>query len=305
MSLAFGGLAVAAVGCHGCATCGVPSALRVAGPTPYVRCMGADPPSSFHRKIGRLDLELSGRELRVRHAPSDVRIAAFSGPAPARTSIDAAIARISSGHPDLVLVLGDVGDTQKVATATLNALGAIDAPSIVVAGGRDDAATLDDAFDAMNDRARDRVIDARAVRDVVIGADQLVLVSGARGGRYGRTDESCGFAPSDLSKIADALGSRPAGVQRRWLVSWMAPAGWTGAEGLAGVGAGDPDLAKLAKEVGARWGLWAWPSPEAREPAAQGRAVPSVGGVPSVRADVAGSSRRVQWLVLGPSGPRW
>lgn len=267
--------------------------------------MAADPPEGFHRKIGRLDLELDGRELRVRHAPSRVRIAAFSGPAPARSRIDDAIARVSAGHPDLVLVLGDVGDTEKVATGTLNALGAIDAPSIVVAGGRDDAETLDDAFDAMNARARDRVIDARAVRDVVVGADQLVLVSGARGGRYGRTDESCGFAPSDLSKVADALGSRPAGVRRRWLVSWMAPAGWAGAEGLAGVGAGDPDLAKLAKAVGARWGLWSWPESEGHESAAKGRRVPSVGIAPPVRADVAGSSRRAQWLTLGPKGPQW
>ena len=47
---------------------------------------------------------------------------------------------------DHVIVLGDLGDTGESLGAMLTALGGLEVPVIVVAGGREDSATLDEAF---------------------------------------------------------------------------------------------------------------------------------------------------------------
>lgn len=297
---------IAGSGCDGCRS--VPASLRVQGPTPYVRCLAAEPPEPFEREVGGLGLELDGRVLRVKAPSAPVRVAAFTGPAPSRAPIDDAVGHVAAGSPDLLLALGSLGDSAEVLARNLRALAGAGAPVLVLAGGRDDAAAVDQAFDDLEGDAARRVLDARALSVVRLGEDELVLVSGAPEGRYARTDTACGYGEPDLEALAEALGSPGAGVERRWLVSWASPAGW-GLTGLGGVDGGDPALAQLAERVGAARGIFAWPPSPAAHVSEEGsdrlRRAPSIGRVPPPEGEAGASRAGVVWAVLGPGGPRW
>lgn len=294
--------------CDGCG--GASGAVRVDGPTPYVRCMAADPPDPFDRRVNGVGLSLEGRALRVQ-PPGTARIAAFAGPAPARAIPAGALEAVADGEPDLVLVLGDVGDSAADARATLHALSTVGAPAVVLAGGRDEAAVLDAAFAARQGEARKRVIDGRALRRLRIGQHELVPVSGAPGGRYGRSDGACGYDEDILKEVAGTLGAGGGEVARRWLVSWAAPAGWPAAAGLGEVDAGDRALARFAERIGAAGhGLFAWPRSggslrSGADPGAWSRRAPSIGGVLPPSGDEPVSPPEATWLLLTPEGPQW
>ena len=94
-------------GCRGCArAAGSPSA----GEHPYVRCLAGDPPSAGERKVGALTLHIEKRELRIDGLPRS----RCSRRSPVRRSgrrrREPAIAALRAAKPDLVLLLGDVGD---------------------------------------------------------------------------------------------------------------------------------------------------------------------------------------------------
>ncbi|MFW6087924.1 MAG: hypothetical protein ACODAG_12010 [Myxococcota bacterium] len=297
---------IAVAGCDGCRS--VPASLQAEGPTPYARCLAADPPAPFEREVGRLGLTLEGGVLRVKPPSGPVRLAAVTGPAPSRAPIDDAVERLAAGRPDLMLALGNLGDSDEVLARNLRSLARAGAPVLVLAGGRDDAAAVDDAFDDLEGDAAARVIDARALSAVRLGPDELVLVSGAPNGRYARTDTACGYGEPDLETLAEEIGDPGAGVERRWLVSWASPAGW-GPSGLARVDGGDPALAQLAEGVGAGRGIFAWPPSPGLGPSEAGsdrlRRAPSIGRVPFAEGEAGPARAGAVWLILGPEGPRW
>jgi len=261
LALAAAVLAVASCDCGAC-DAGPPAELRVAGVHPYVRCLAADPPEARDFRVGDLRLAIEGRRLTVGGVPSPLRVAAFSGPAPAQRIPARTLAGLRERGVSLVIVLGGLGDDAATARRTLGALADAGLPVLVLAGGRDDAGDLDAAFDALDEEQEDVVLDARALRVVDLGADELVLVSGAPAGRYARSNTACGFAERDLDDVAADIGDR--GRARRWLVSWAAPAGGVAA-GLEGADAGDPGLAALAERLGVRGGIHAWPDTRAAE----------------------------------------
>jgi hypothetical protein len=240
-------------GCGGCQE-GPPAELRVGGATPYVRCLDAEPPPEGTVRVRDLTLRFAGRDLHIENAPRRLRIAAFSGPAPSRAPMAAAIAALSRADLDLVIVLGSIGDDRGQAEATLAALGALPLPVLVLAGGRDDAAVLDEAFEATDDH--EHVVDARPLRRVLVSDRTLLLLSGAPDGRYARTDTSCGYGRADVERLAGE-----AGEGRPVLVSWAAPAG--SSSGHGGIDAGDPALGRLARRLRIRGGIFAWPESHA------------------------------------------
>lgn len=243
-------------GCDGCDD--VPADLRVDGPHPYVHCAAADPPEPREWQVGDTGLTIEGRMLRVEPAVWPVRIAAFSGPGFSETPPEPAVAKAAAARPDLMLVLGGIGDTPAIAKRVLTGLAKHEVPSLVVAGGRDAWDVVREAFDALDGKARARVIDATRLRSLIIHDNRLHFVAGAVDGRYARSDDACGV-PSQALVERDVVSL---GNSRDWLVAWEAPRDRE-ARGVATTGAGlkvgSETLTSFADELGAAGGLFATP----------------------------------------------
>jgi hypothetical protein len=244
----------------------VPSQIQVNGPTPYSRCLAGDPPKSRKWKVANTTLTTKERALIIEGYRYPIRIAAFSGPAFVRSSIDLALKDIQRKKPDLVFVLGGIGDDELTAIHTLASLSRLSFPSLVLAGGRDSWPNLRKAFASLDKAAQDKVVNLTPMRSIRVGKDVFIPVPGAADGRYALDEKSCGFEKRDLDQIADEQG--PSG-DRRWLLSWEVPAvanrysvGHTG----SGVEVGSSDLGAFAKRIAARGGLFAWPYVQVMRP---------------------------------------
>jgi hypothetical protein len=242
--------------CDGCD--GPPSKLRVGGDHPYVRCLLADPPTAGEVRAGGVQLVIEERTATVVAPEGPLRIAAFAGPAPSNAGLVDLVRALGAGRPHLVLVVGNLGDTVEAAERNLGALGGAGVPVLVMAGGRDDATVWSRVWSSLDEGARARVVDVRGLWRLVSAQGEALLVSGAPGGRYARSDTSCGFGAEDLAALGKAWGQ--GGGTRRTLVSWAAPAGF-GATGIGGRDGGDPGLGELAARLGVGEALHAWPAP--------------------------------------------
>jgi hypothetical protein len=140
-------------------------------------------------------------------------------------------------------------------------------PTLIVAGGRDKPDEIERSLRAV-EKGGERRVDVSGLQRVRVGNDVFVPVAGAPGGRYSRADDACGFGLEHLKQLTEDLGAKAA-KSRRWLLAWHAPGGG-GPLGVArtvdGVDVGDPDLAELARRIGAAGGLFAWPQVQAALP---------------------------------------
>jgi hypothetical protein len=228
--------------------------LTVSGPTPYRRCLAAAPPASRAFHVGRIRLRLEGRALTV-EASTPVRIAAFAGPAFHRAPGDAELAALRSADPDLLLLLGDIGDELADTRATLRALATLAVATLVLAGGRDTRANIGAALDSLGP-ARRHVVDISALIAVRIAGDTLIPIAGAFEGRYALSAQGCGYGPIDIQRLARAHPDTWPG--RRWLLGWEAP--WVDEAGLS-ISTRESPLTGLAERLIVRGGLFAWPAP--------------------------------------------
>lgn len=255
------GLVLASMFSSHCAECGAGGRLAVQGPTPFVRCLAAEPMPDRSWKLGELAFERSARSLTIAGLPADLTIAAFEGPSLTAGPTAVALSVVAAQKPHLALLVGGVGDDAQAAEATLAALAEAPFPTLVLSGGRDTRADVSAALEGLSAKAADRVIGIDAVRTVRIGDEVLLPIPGSADGRYARTDGSCGFTLSDLQTASGIIGS-PVEGQRRWLLSWNAP-GRGGPLGVArtaaGVDLGSDSLAEFARRVGAAGGIHAWP----------------------------------------------
>jgi hypothetical protein len=261
-------LAVLVLGLGGCRGCFGQGAAEVAGDTPYVRCLGGSPPSAGTRRVGRLSLRIEGRSLSITGLGPRVTFAAFSGPGLGQAPAAAEVAALRAAGPDLLLLLGDLGDTPKIARATLGALASLPIPTLLVAGGRDTPERVAAAIDGLGS-VKDRITDATGLREIRIGSDTLIPVAGAAEGRYALEPRACGYGLSDLKRVASELVGAPR--SRRWLLAWQAPGGG-GAQSVArtdlGVDVGSQSLAELGTRIGARGGIFGWPHVQLLRPSA-------------------------------------
>jgi hypothetical protein len=193
------------------------------------------------------------RTLEISGMPRPALVAAFIGPGPGPAPSRNTLAALTTDKPSLLLMLGDLGDREDVARATVAALAATGVPTVVVAGARDTPAKLTAAHDASG-----HVLDVTTLDGVRIGDDTLVPLAGTHLGRYASTADNCGFGAEDLAALTKAYGPRKSG--RRWLLSWQAPSGGVAS---AGIDAGDPELERFAQAIGASGGLFAWPAVQA------------------------------------------
>jgi len=255
-----------------CHPCDSVSDMRVDGDSPYVRCAELPPPEPGERTVGALTLTIEGRALTISGGVH--RLALFRGPAPRREHLAEALATLDDEGAQVYVVLGGLGDDMPAALETLQALSATERPVLVLAGGRDEAGALTEAFDGLNGAQSARVVDARGLRSVRLGGVSLALLSGAPRGRYARTDDACGYGSEDLEALKAALP--PEGA--RYLVSWAAPASELSL-GFDQVQAGDPELANWLREAELKGALSAWPAIDAgRHVQGEGAALSAICG---------------------------
>jgi hypothetical protein len=229
----------------GCADgCPADRALTVGGATPFVRCLAAEPPPARVVRVGSAVLEVRNRELSITGLGPVVRLAAFSGPAFFAAPGPGELSALRAASPNLLLLLGDLGDQPATAQATVARLSDLRLPTLVLAGGRDTWRSVGDALGSL-DPARPWLLDITALEAVHVGGVTLIPVAGAREGHYARTEQSCGYARKDVARIAGRLTA--IGSAARIVVGWEAPE-------FGGRSAPD-----VVRELGAAAGLFAWP----------------------------------------------
>jgi hypothetical protein len=242
--------------------CSAESKLRKEGATPYVRCVAGPEPDERTLHAGAWTFEVKKRVLQVQGPTRALRIAALSAPGLGSPLGSSALATLREANPDLLVLLGGVGDGPVLASATFTALASLSMPSLIVLGGRDTWSAHEKAFENLPQGAR--IIDGTVLREVRIGRYTFVPLPGAENGRYALESTACGFDQSDLDLAAKELGTLPPG-ETRFLLSWQAPTQVAGALGPrtgAGTALGSKLLARFAERVGAKGALYAWPADE-------------------------------------------
>lgn len=270
----------------------------------FVRCAEHAAPAERTFKSGSLELHIEGRTLSLR-GPSELRVAAFTGPlgvAFSRTDL----ARLAATKANLLVYLGGLGDTLEIASSNLTALAALRIPTLFIPGGADRLELVDEAFDKLEDQAAEFMVHGSGLRELRISKDRFALLPGAAMGRYARDEHSCGFEQADLDALEEDLGESD--KARTWLLSWNAPAGWGLTQSAEHADVGSPELAKLAKAIGARGGIFAYPEVQAMQAgqAPQGRGlalvVPRLGRTGMQRADGGRLPAAVATLVVTGEG---
>jgi hypothetical protein len=222
--------------CIGCDSEGV--GVQVSGAHPFTRCWAAEPPQAERAGITV--------EERVITVDTVRRIVMFAGAGDA--DLREPLEGVHGARPDLVVMVGDLGSSDPGIRRNVEALGRLDVPVVFVAGGADVHPQYERYM------ASDAITDGSGARIVRAGAVELVPLPGAPGGRYAEGQNACGFTAADVRRIAEAVG--PAGEAPRYLVSWAAP---TGTPGMDGLDAGSELVSRLAEAVGARGVIHAWP----------------------------------------------
>lgn len=266
----------------------------------FVRCAQAAPPRERSVQRGVFTFHAEERTLRI-DGPRPLVVAAFTGPVDgAFASADMAL--LASVKADLALYLGGLGASANIAGENLAKLAALGLPTVFIAGGADRLEVVEEAFGALDERARDLLWHASGVRDLRLGDDRFVIVPGAPLGRYAVDDGACGFTLGDLADIQKAATG--ATSARTWLLGWYAPAGFGVSEGFAGVEVGDADLRALSLALAAKGGVFAYPEGRADMQTAGSSAwiAPRLGHLGSLRADGSRIPARVTRLLLGPEG---
>jgi hypothetical protein len=169
---------------------------------------------------------------------------------------------LRDANPDVLLLLGGLGEGVSLASATLKAFASLSIPTLIVLGGRDTWSAHEKALAELPADAR--IIDATVLRAIRIGNHTLVPVPGAEKGRYALQATACGFDQPDLDEAAKELGP-VAASESRWLLTWEAPAQIGPAHGPrtpSGGMLGSPLLTRFASQVGAKGALYAWPADE-------------------------------------------
>jgi hypothetical protein len=203
----------------------------------YRSCSRAEPPASWSGTSGHAAFNLLRRTLTLTPTAAAVRVAVFSGSG--LTAPDSsALEQLRATQADVFVVLGGLGRSNAQAIEVVRALETLQRLVLVVRGGAD-------GFEF--DKGRDStVLDASGLRLVRIGDDSLLPWPGAEQGRYALDPGRCGFGEPELAAAVEELGPKQP-RERRWLLSWQAPAPGS-------------SLAELVAKAGVSGVLSAWPA---------------------------------------------
>lgn len=248
----------------GCGRCG--GADGGGGPTPYARCLEAEP-VSVPPSIGGVTFQVvEDRVLELGGLPQAPRVAVFQGPGMVTALPHAgAVGLLVQHKPDLILILGGLGTDQGSSSQWVGAIAKLGRPVLFLAGGRDKHGTLDAVREALPPADAERLIDLTSFVGLRGPGFHWVLVAGSELGRESIDNESCGFAESDLADRLDAARSAVSSASRT-LVSWEIPRGPLGGSGERLPEVGSAALAALRHDLGDIGGLHAWPDTQVMRP---------------------------------------
>ncbi len=187
-----------------------------------LRCLESapqDPPT----RLGPLRLRAEQRALRLDRPParrgSPWRIVLASGPAPGTRLDETLLARIASRRPDLLVVLGDAGDSIEHARNTVAALGRVAGAVLLLPGGRDDPSVL---AEAIRHAGAERTLLLMGWRRLRLGdALQWTLLPGAPEGHFPLSTPHCVLPPALLTETPPPPA--PAASPPHRLLAWAAP----------------------------------------------------------------------------------
>jgi len=273
----------------------------------FKRCAQLDPPEARSLRAGALELVIEDRLLSVKSKQGSVRVAAFAGP------VGAALTRyelsiLSAAQAELVIVMGGLGDDEEMAKATLAGLSTLRVPVLFIAGGADRVSVFESAFDDLDDRARDLMIQGSGLRELRVGRDRFAILAGAPEGRYAIDEDACGFEGDDVDAVREAIESDEEKGARVWLLSWGAPAGFGVTRALSGQDVGSEALSELAEDLGALGGLFAFPESAVGQPITDAQrkglslVVPRLGRTGATRAEGGRVPSGVAKLTISGSG---
>lgn len=251
-------LALTAIGCSDPAR-----SLRVVGPTPFVRCLAAEPAAPRQLRVGRATLQLKGRRLAIEGLGESVRVAVFSGPAFHEGPMTAQLDALRAANADFILLVGDLGDQPAIAGATLTALATLPAPILVLCGGRDSMRRVADAIASVPAGA-ERIFDISALTHVRVAGHDLLPLAGAYEGHYALGDQGCGYDRADLVRQLSEPGGE--GATHTHVIAWEQPPGWPVADEPAMPDQESPGPAEVAALARRADAIFAWPA-VARPPA--------------------------------------
>ena len=233
---------------------------------------------------GSAAFNLQKRTLTLKPGAADVRVAIFSGSELQSPSPDM-LTYLRQTQADVFIVLGGLGRSNAQALETARSLASLQRLVLFVRGGADG---FDSSF-----ATPAHVLDASSLRSVRIGQDNLLLWPGAEQGRYAVAPSHCGFGEPELKAATDEL-LPPEPGERRWLLTWRAPA------------PGSP-LAAFVVRAGAAGVLYAWPPSDALQGAtwdpAQPQLVPRAWGPRMEAPDGHAIERGVRVLRFDREGP--
>jgi hypothetical protein len=277
--------------------------LREDGPTPFMRC-GAAAPRARTGEVAGVSVGLKDRALTLSKSAPSLRLSVFGAAGLGGPPSASVLEQLRATRPDVLLLLGGVGENAGVASASIKALAGLGRLVLVVLGGRDGYSTSHEAFASVGDEAW--VVDATALRSIRIGNDTLVPWGGAEQGRYALDEAHCGFGARDVQEAAEVLGPAHAG-ERRWLASWQAMPVASERRAVREAGEWGSELVHLSELLGIRGALAAWPA-GAEDPAEPGPLtelrVPRAWGPPDERSDGSVRVRGSTVLVFDIDGPR-
>jgi hypothetical protein len=250
-------------------------------------------------------VQVEGRTLSV-SGRTALRVVAVTGPVGAPFA-RSDIAQLSAARPDLLVLLGGLGDSHETAAANLSALAALHVPTLFIAGGADRLPVVRSAFEELEENAAEYLMHGSGLRELRVGKQRFALVSGAAQGRYAVDEDGCGFEQDDLDAVAAAF-EQVKSDEQLWLLAWNAPSGWGIARGYGGTELGSVELAKLAEELGARGGIFAYPEARSFLPTEVGKGkglalvVPRLGRTGVLRADGSRFGPALATLIVGARG---
>jgi hypothetical protein len=278
--------------------------LREDGPTPFTRCAAAAAPRARTGTIAGVSIDLKDRWLQLSKSAPALRLSVFGAAGLGEPPAASDLAKLRATTPDVLLLLGGLGESAAVANATVKALAGLGRLVLVIAGGRDAYRVVHEALAAAGEDAW--VVDATALRSISIGKDVLIPWGGSEQGRYALDETHCGFGARDVHEAAAALG--PAGPEeRRWLASWQALPAAGERRAIREAGELGSELVRLHELLGVRGSLGAWPAgpaPSAQPGPLTDWVVGRAWGPSDERSDGSDRASAVSVLVFDTDGPR-
>ncbi len=199
-----------------------------------LNCLEMAPPDPPER-LGSLRLRRKARTLHIERPSSrrgaPWRIVLAAGPAPGDALDAPLLEAIAKARPDLLVLLGDVGDGPEQARRTVTALSKVSDAVLLLPGGRDDPSVLAEAVEATDGRG---VLSLTGWHHVLLEDTlQWDILPGALEEHTRRDAPHCVVTPDAVARNLREAQEANDTIPRR-LLTWEAPFPLTRSDSRAG-----------------------------------------------------------------------